>query len=164
MYQVGDRVVYGIHGVCRVIAHEKQMIDRKPVVYLVLEPVDYEGSRYLLPVHNEVAMAKLRELMSLEELQMLLLEKTDSGDWVPEENRRKQYYRDLLSGNDPRRILAVIRGVLNHRQMLQESGKKVHQCDENFLHDAQRLIAGEIAAVMDISFAEALEKLRNTLQ
>ena len=49
-------------------------------------------------------------------------------------------------------------------QEQQRLGRKFHQSDENFLHDAQRLIAGEIAAVMDISFAEALEKLRNTLQ
>ena len=38
MYQVGEKVVYGIHGVCRVADLEERIIDRKHLTYLVLAP------------------------------------------------------------------------------------------------------------------------------
>ena len=45
MYQTGDRVVYGSHGVCCVASLEERVIDRKIVQYLALEPVGQEGAR-----------------------------------------------------------------------------------------------------------------------
>lgn len=56
MYQVGDQVVYGMHGVCRVVEEEKRSVDRKQVTYLVLEPVGQSGSKFLVPTHNAAAM------------------------------------------------------------------------------------------------------------
>ena len=33
MYQVGDQVVYSMHGVCCVLPEEKKVIERKTVTY-----------------------------------------------------------------------------------------------------------------------------------
>lgn len=59
MYQVGDKVVYGIHGVCMVVDLEERVIDRKRVIYLALEPVGQGNAKYLVPTHNAAAMAKI---------------------------------------------------------------------------------------------------------
>ena len=45
MFQSGDYVIYGIHGVCRVIGKEKQLVNRKRTEYLVLEPLGQVESR-----------------------------------------------------------------------------------------------------------------------
>ena len=45
MYQIGSLMIYGIHGVCRVVRQETKVLDRKAVTYLVLEPVGQEGLR-----------------------------------------------------------------------------------------------------------------------
>ena len=63
MFQVGDRVVYGIHGVCDIKDSETQTMDRKKVTYLVLEPLGQPGSRYMVPTHNAVAMGKLKKML-----------------------------------------------------------------------------------------------------
>ena len=60
MFQRGECVIYGIHGVCRVIGTEKQLVNRKRTEYLVLEPIGQSESRFYLPTGNETAMAKLR--------------------------------------------------------------------------------------------------------
>ena len=52
MYQVGDRVVYGIHGVCQVVAIEEQRVDRKNLTYLALEPVPHGGSKLVIMVED----------------------------------------------------------------------------------------------------------------
>ena len=71
MFQVGDRVVYGIHGVCDIKDSETQTVDRKKVTYLVLEPLGQPGSRYMVPTHNAVAMGKLKKMLTREELELL---------------------------------------------------------------------------------------------
>ena len=35
MFQIGDQVIYGIHGVCQVTGMEERSIDRKKVRYLI---------------------------------------------------------------------------------------------------------------------------------
>lgn len=36
MYQVGELVVYGMHGVCRVVSEEERLVDKKRLNYLAL--------------------------------------------------------------------------------------------------------------------------------
>lgn len=36
MFQSGDQVIYGIHGMCRIIELETRKIDRKLIEYYVL--------------------------------------------------------------------------------------------------------------------------------
>ena len=69
MFQLGELVVYGVHGVCRVSQIQEQVVDRIPRQYLVLEPVSKSGSQYMVPMHNAVAMNKLTQLLSPEELE-----------------------------------------------------------------------------------------------
>lgn len=164
MYQVGDQVVYGIHGVCRVVDLEERVIDRKRVSYLALEPVGQDGSRYLVPTHNQVAMAKIRKMLSPEELKHLLASDEIRVDgWIRDENQRKQVYREKISSGDRAVLMQLICTLYRHKAEQLASGKKVHQCDENFLRDAEKLLAGEIAIVMEMEFPQALSFLREQL-
>lgn len=165
MYQVGERVVYGIHGVCQVAAVEQRRVDRKDLTYLVLEPVGHGGSRFLVPAHNEAALAKLRKILSPEEMEALLREESlHAGHWIPIENQRKQTYRELTAGTDRRSMLQMLCTVYRHKQAQFDAGKKVHQCDENFLRDGEKLIAGEIAVVMELDYPQALAYLRQHIK
>lgn len=164
MYQVGDQVVYGIHGVCRVVDLEERVIDRKRVSYLALEPVGQDGSRYLVPTHNQVAMAKIRKMLSPEELKHLLASDEIRVDgWIRDENQRKQVYREKISSGDRAVLMQLICTLYRHKAEQLASGKKVHQCDENFLRDAEKLLAGEISIVMGMEFPQALSFLREQL-
>ena len=59
MYQVGDRLVYGVHGVCQVAREEQRRVDGKELTYLALEPVGQRGTCYLVPTQNPSAMRRL---------------------------------------------------------------------------------------------------------
>lgn len=72
MYEVSPLVVYGMHGVCRIVDTESRTVDLKTVSYFVLEPLAQAGTRFYLPCHNSAALAKLRSLISLERLQNIL--------------------------------------------------------------------------------------------
>ena len=164
MYQIGDQVVYGIHGVCRIADQEKRVVDRKMVTYLVLEPEGQEGSRYLVPIHNQTAMGKLRPMLTQEQMEELLhSEEVRTLHWIRDENQRKNTYRELITSGDRAELLRMIYTLYNHRKTQNAAGKKVHLADDNFLRDAEKLLSSEISVVMEIPQDEARNYLRNQL-
>lgn len=164
MYQIGDQVVYGIHGVCCVVEQEERVIDRKRVTYLVLEPVGRDGSRYLVPTHNAAAMAKLRKKLSREELEDLLKSETIRvNGWITDENQRKQTYRELISSGDLAKLMQMVHTLYRHKNAQAAAGRKVHLCDENFLRDAEKLLASEAAIVLGMEYDQARKYLKENL-
>lgn len=155
MYQIGDIVVYGIHGVCKITELEEKTVDRQRVQYYVLRPVEQPETRYYIPMKNPVAVAKLSPLMSREELKLLLEERTvPDGTWIPDENQRKQRYRELISSGDRPALLAMVRALRAHKSEQLAQGRKFHLCDENFLRDAEKLLCSEFSVVLNISQQE----------
>jgi len=165
MYQIGNKVIYGIHGVCVVADLEKRRVDGKQVVYLALEPAGQSGSRFLVPTHNAAAMAKVRPVLSREELEALLSSKAIREDaWIRDEGQRKQLYRELISSCDRQRLAQMICCLYRYRATLSAAGKKFHMCDDNFLRDAEKILAGEIASTLEIPSTEAIKYLRSKLK
>ena len=164
MYQIGDRVVYGIHGVCVVADQEQRKVDGKLVTYLVLEPMGQEGSRFLVPTHNAVAMAKLSPMLTRESLEALLSSSEVWEDgWIADENRRKQLYRELIGSGDRAKLIQQVRTLYRHKKNLAATGKRCHLCDENFLRDAERLLINETAIVLETDQDSARAYLREKL-
>ena len=165
MFQSGECVIYGIHGVCRVIGTEKQLVNRKRTEYLVLEPIGQAESRFYLPTGNETAMAKLHPVLNAAAMNELLeSQEIRQGAWIPDENIRKQYYRELVSSFDRNALLKMVSALYRYRADQYAAGKKFHQCDDNFLRDAEKLLVSEICLVMNKTPEDARAYLREKLQ
>ena len=165
MYQAGDRVLYGIHGVCCVKKAEERMLDGTRRLFLVLEPEGQDGCQYLIPTHNAAAMAKLRPLLTKQALQLLLSsDQVRKSEWITDENRRKSTYRELIARGDRVALLQMIYSLYQHQAKQSEQGKKFHQCDENFLRDAEKLVCSEISAVMGMDADSTRSYLRDQLK
>lgn len=164
MLQVGSRVVYGIHGVCNIVDVEVRSVDRKKVEYFVLSPNEQPNARFYVPRYNEVALSKLRPLLSREELESLLMSEDAHKDcWIKEENLRKQKYRELINGGDRAALLSMIRALRCHRESQLAAGRKFHLCDENFLRDAQKVLSSEISLVLGIPQSEVADYIEKNL-
>ena len=164
MLQIGSQVVYGIHGVCRILELEVRTVDRKKVEYFVLEPREQPGARFYVPAHNQAALAKLRPLLTPEELNGLLESEEAHRDcWIPEENLRKQKYRELINNGERTELISMIRAVIQHRESQLSAGRKFHLCDENFLRDAQKILASEFSYILQIPRNEAIAYIESKL-
>ena len=151
VYQIGEKVLYGIHGICRVSDTEERMVDRVKRQYLVLEPVDQTGAKYFVPTHNAAALAKLRPILSREALEALLRsEEVKQDAWIADENARKQAYRELINSGDRTALIRMVGSLHRHKQEQIEAGRKFHLCDENFLRDAEKLLSAEFSLVLGI--------------
>lgn len=165
MYQVGDKLVYGVHGVCSVVDLEERVVDRKRQVYLVLEPVGQGGARYLVPTHNAVAMAKLRRMLSRGELEKLLdSEAVHTDGWIKDENQRKQCYRELITSGDRERLMQMVCTLYRHKAAQAAAGRKCHLCDDNFLRDAEKLLISELSIVLEMEPEQAKQYVRGKLK
>ena len=137
MYEIGSRVLYGIHGVCRITALESMRFGKARAKYYVLEPVEQPGAKFYVPVENEAAVAKLRPLLSREALLALLhSDAVRNYPWIADENQRKLRFRELISSGDREALMGMIGALLRHKKAQLAAGRKFHQSDENFLTDA----------------------------
>ena len=57
----------------------------------------------------------------------------------------------------------LIHSLYRYKEAQFAAGKKFHQCDDNFLRDAEKLIISEISLVFQISKEEARDYLRSQL-
>lgn len=164
MYQVGERLMYGLHGVCRVVREEQRRVDGRTLTYLTLEPVGQRGACFLVPTQNAVAMARLRPLPARDVMEQLLHEGPDLPDaWIPEESLRKQRYREYITGAEEEKLIRMVCALYRHRERQRSAGKKCHVSDENFLRDAEKLLCGEVAAVMGLEEDQARSLIRQRL-
>lgn len=158
MFQVGDQVLYGIHGVCKILELQVQTVNRKKVEYYVLEPVSQIGSRYFVPSQNQVAASKLRPILSKAEIEELLSgEASRQNCWIQDENQRKQYYKELITSGDRAALISMLRALYQHKEQQMETGKKFHISDANFMRDAEKVIYSEFSMVLDIPY-DQIEK------
>ena len=165
MFQIGDQVVYGIHGVCSIIALEERTVDRKKIKYFALEPLDQPGARYYVPSENPAALSKLRHLINREDLETLLSsDEIRQSCWIADENQRKQRYRELINSSDRVALLRMINTLHQHKKEQAALGRKFHLCDENFLRDAEKLLNAEFSLVLDILPSEVEGYILATLE
>lgn len=155
MFEVGDRVLYASHGACAIIGIESMRFGKTRAKYYCLQPIEQPDSRFYVPVDNEAAAAKLSPLMSKEALLDLLhSEDVRKNNWIADENQRKQRYRELIGSGDRRALLNMIYCLHRHKEVQRQAGKKFHQCDDGFLHDAQKLLNSEFCVVFDLEPAQ----------
>jgi len=130
----------------------------------VLEPTDQPGSRYYVPTQNPAAVAKLRPILSKQELDALLSsEDTGRDAWIPDENLRKHRYRELIGGGDRAALICMVRSLHKQKSALLASGRKFHLCDENFLKDAEKLLSAEFSLVLNIQPNEVGQYIKNAI-
>lgn len=164
MFQIGDNVVYGCHGVCCVQNLETRNVDGKKVEYLVLEPREQNNAKFYIPMHNDIAMSKLRPMLTRTELESILRSPEIRNDcWIRDENQRKLSYRKMIGSCDRVALLQMIYTLHNHKKQCVAEGKKFHLCDENFMRDAEKVLADEFSAVLEIPQAEVGAYICNAL-
>ena len=72
--------------------------------------------------------------------------------------------RTWNSGESARKSLVkVIKSIHMHKTEIAENGKKLHQIDEHMLKDAESLLYGEFATVLNIKKEEVLPFIIKTL-
>lgn len=151
MFQVGDTVIYGTNGACRITGVTQKEFGQQKSEYYVLNPVYDPRSTIFVPKDNAILLAKMRRVLSAEEIYRLIrtLPQEESG-WIDQEEERKKKYAAVIAGGDRRELLKVIRALYLHRQRQKAAGRRMHIADERFFHEAEKILYDEFALVLHI--------------
>lgn len=165
MYQIGETVLYGTEGVCRIGGTQEMKVGGKKKPYYVLKPVYREGATVFVPMDNDALLSKMRRVLSAEEIDAILRSAAEEELlWIDDPNERKQEYSRILTCGDRRELVRLIRTLYLRRQELRAVGKHLRSGDDQLLRDAEKLLNDELALVLNIPQHEVPEYIRSLLE
>jgi len=160
MYQVGELIVYGGEGVCRV-----QAIGASPVagadpekLYYTLSPVYHEGIIFA-PVDINVPM---RRVLSGQQARLLLqqIPYMETPEPVARDVKAaEQQYKALLQTYSYENLLALIRLIYTKNEAAIHQGKNYSNIDQRFLKRAKTLLYEELSTALDIPIEQVEETI-----
>lgn len=158
MFKVNDIVVYSAQGVCEIIGIEEQRIGGQSKKYFVLKPKNDKGATCYVPTWNEIALGKMRKVMTKEEVDALIDSMPNKHPtWIENENERRETYKRILASGDQAAIISMIQALFLHKKEREEDGKRLHMSDEHFMKDAEQLLYNEWQYVLNVDKAGLME-------
>ena len=151
MFEVGEFIMCGGHGVCRVASITGNPIDKldKKRKYYILEPVFEKGSTIYTPVDNEkVVMRRILDEKGAKDL----IEKIPGIEtvWIKEEKTREQMYKEAIRTYNCHSLVRIIKTLYLRRQDRVMQGKKVLSSDEYYLKKEEELLYSEMSIALSI--------------
>lgn len=152
MFQVGEYIVYGINGICRVEEIGPSPYDPTDArTYYLLVPLNNPTrSTIYTPVDND--RVPMRRLMTKEEIDALL-ERFPVIELlsVPVEKQRREIYRSVIGALEPEGYVRIIKTVSQRRAELAAARKHFPATDLEYGRLAKHLLCSECAHVLGIT-------------
>jgi len=167
VFQVGDHVVYGKKGVCRV-AHVgyptfSEYAPKK--LYYTLIPLDTNETIYT-PVEGKVfirpAMDEQQALLVIDSIPMV--EGQLHGVDAIGSKELPRYYGELLQTHRTEDVVRLIITAYRRSQKALEDGRKISQTDQDYLHTAEWALYGELALALGIPRGDVADFIKNRLE
>lgn len=150
MFKVNDVIIYGSQGVCTITGTEEKSVGGVKKTYFVLKPVHDQGATIYAPTDNEAVLKKMRRLLTKAQIHELIDSMAEeNGEWIDNENERKERYRSILSGGDHLELIKMIKAIYAHKTSREAEGKRLHMSDERFFKDAEQILYNEFQYVLD---------------
>ena len=155
MFKVGDHIVYGTNGVCRVIELCSSPVDKNDHrTFYALKPVSGPAESVIYtPVDND--RVPMRSLMSAEEVEGLLLRIPEIPHLpIPTEKARRETYRAAISACCPDSYVSVIKTIWGRRSELSGLGRRLPEFEIECDGIARRHLYTELSLVLGLPVEE----------
>ncbi|OWA35036.1 hypothetical protein B9G55_14985 [Saccharibacillus sp. O16] len=154
MFDAGDYMIYGNHGVCHVDEiglSDVQGFDEARAYY-TLSPMNSDMKIYT-PVDTQVF---IRPLVSGEEARTLIesmssIEDGDYGQYCGNTKVLSAHYDRLIQRGSAERLLKLIKIIHRKHDEIASGGKKLNQTDRTYLRRAEEMVCDEFAIALDMS-------------
>lgn len=167
MYKIGEKIIYGAEGIMRIADVEDVEIAGSTAKYYVLESVERPtAGRTYVPVENEQLVARMRPLLTREEVSELLSSVGDlpTAEWTADSRSRAEHFRRIVESGDRAMLLAMIRDIYAAGQRRRSEGKKNYVADEAAMRKAEKLLYSELSEVLGIPESDVPELIKNEIE
>ncbi len=164
MYELGDLIIYGRTGVCVVedICSKRLSGEKEDRLFYTLKPL-YQKCEISTPVDSKVFSRPVISRQEAEEL-IASLPKLEAEPYHNRNlNQLRDYYRQRIESFDCRELALL--GISIHRKKLEAESvkRKLGAVDERFMKEAEDLLFGELAAVLDIERSDVGGYIKSAL-
>jgi CarD family transcriptional regulator len=152
MLNIGDLVVYGNNGVCKIsdITKRARWGTESASPYYVMTPL-YQNCTIFSPVNaNKVFM---RPIITRKEADRLInmIPAIQVEDYNNQSlNRLAEHYRAFFETHDCAELLKLCMSIYAKKKRMEQQGRKFGAVDEKYMKRAEDLLFGELAAALDI--------------
>lgn len=154
MFKVGDNIIHGGSGACRVENVGALNTGVKGRIYYTLVPYYIKGSSVYTPVDSEKVI--MRPVMTKDEIMDLINDiKNIDTLWVKDEKKREEIYKKAIRSCDARELVKIIKTIYLRRKSRIEEGKKMTYSDEKYFRLAEDNLYGEVAVALSMTKEEA---------
>lgn len=165
MYSIGQLVLYGRTGVCRVEEICERVLpgDKTPHSFYTLQPL-YQSCKVNIPVDNTKVF--IRPIISAEEA-LLLIKRLPELEAAPYHNRNlnqlREHYRSCIESYSCEELALMTISIWRKRKECEASKRKLGAVDERFMHEAEGLLFGELAAALNMDKDSMPQFIRNVI-
>lgn len=148
MFKIGDLIIYGNNGVCKITKISVQDIGIGEKNYYTLKPV-YSSEIIHIPVDSPVFMRSV--ITEAQALELIRKMPSITGNIVYEKNSvLTNHYQSVLQTHDCKDLVMLIKTIYQKNQNALEIGKKLGQIDQRFMKRAEDLLYGELSIALNI--------------
>ncbi|WP_312353116.1 CarD family transcriptional regulator [Aminipila sp.] len=151
MFKIGDIIIYGSQGACRVedigVPDISGIIQGK--LYYTLSPIFVDG-KIFIPVDTTIYM---RPIITKEEAENIITQIPNIDTGIVENQNYKimeDHYKKLLATHDCMDLILLIKSIYNKQQNVKMQGKNIGQTDEKFRKIAEDLLHSEFSIALEI--------------
>lgn len=163
-YSIGDTVLYGSDGVCKIDGVSEKKIGRETFSYYILKPIYDEKSTIYVPVGNKKLIDKMKRILSECEIYAAIDEaKNSPAEWQSDDTARKEHFKEVIDSGSISEIIKLIRILYLRKRELAACGKKLRVTDEIILKECEKILFDEFALVLKIKRNQVQEFLAEKL-
>lgn len=149
MFKIGDYVVYGNSGVCKVEDIGPLSIGSQDKDYYTLIPVYGKNSKLYTAVDSDKVV--IRPIMTRQESDALIDAMEEISELsICDEKRREDIYKETMRTCDCKEWVRIIKTLYTRKMDRISRGKKVTSSDERYLQMAEENLFGELAFSLQI--------------
>ncbi|MCR5216586.1 MAG: CarD family transcriptional regulator [Lachnospiraceae bacterium] len=164
MYQIGQYVMYGNTGICKVMSIGPSEFLNPEKEYYTLQPI-FSNTNSVIYVPTDKAES-VRKVLSASEAHSYLSSLKDMKvEHFASRNSTlvSQHYKSLLETHEIEKNLALFKEASEKIELAIEAGKKPLQTDLNFKETSERLLCEELSIALDLSQDEVRSQLASAL-
>ena len=165
MFSIGEYIVYGMNGVCKVeeIGPMNMSGVESDKIYYTLLPLYTRGSRVFTPVDNQKVV--MRPVISKQEACELIdnMKQIEQIE-VADDKHRELAYKEAVKSCDCKELIRIINTACKRREERLAQGKKMSACDERYLKQAQDNLYGEFAVSLKMEKGEVEDFITHRME
>ncbi|MCR5213741.1 MAG: CarD family transcriptional regulator [Eubacterium sp.] len=165
MFEVGDYIIYGSSGVCKITNVGPMKISgvSKDKLYYTMIPCYIRDSEIFTPIDNERVV--MRRVMSKDEAEDFMSSVSDIDELeIIEEKKRELEYKQAVLTCKPEVLVGLLKTIQTRIDERTAEGKKVTSSDAKYFRIAEDNLFGELAISLDMEKDDVKEYFERFLQ